>query len=305
MKKHETHVVTGAYGYQGKYITRILLKKGIEVKTITGHPDRPNPFGDKVEAMPFNFDDPAKLAASLEGASTVYNTYWVRFNHGHATYDRAVANTRALIRAAKDAGVRRFVHVSITNPTEDSPFPYFRGKAVLERTLMESGLSYAILRPTVLFGLEDILINNIAWLLRRLPVFGVFGRGEYRIQPAFVGDVAALAVEMAESDKDVVMDAVGPETYTFEDLVRLVRRHLGARSLILPIPPLFALLIGKVVGPLMGDVLITKDEIDGLMAGLLESESPPTCPTLFSEWIGENINELGDRYHSELARHYR
>ncbi len=305
MSNQEIQVVTGAFGYLGKYITRILLDRGIRVKTLTGHPNRSHSFGESVQAVPFHFDDPGQLVSDLEGVTTVYNTYWVRFNHGRVSYGQAVANTQNLIRAAKDAGVKRFVHISIANPSEDSPFPYFSGKAIMERTLIESGLSYAILRPTVLFGKEDILINNIAWMLRRLPFFGVFGAGDYRIQPVYVGDVAALAVDLAGLGDSVVCDATGPETYTFEDLVRLIRARVQSRSFIVHVPPLFALLVGYIFGPLLRDVLITRDEVGGLMDGLLVSELPPTCPTRFSEWLLEHADRLGRAYASELERHYR
>jgi len=247
----DLHVVTGAFGYSGKYIASLLLQQGQRVRTLTGHPNRPNPFGNRVEALPFHFDNPQELTANLRGAAALYNTYWVRFSRGRTTFDQAVANTRALIRAAADAGVGRFINISITNPAEDSPLPYFRGKAVVERALTESGLSYAILRPTVLFGKEDILVNNIAWLLRRLPVFGVFGSGEYRL------------------------------------------------------PAGLALAVGRVVGWLVRDVVITPDEIAGLMANLLVSDRPPTCPTRLSEWLHEHADRLGARYASELKRHYR
>jgi NADH dehydrogenase len=194
MNTSELHVVTGAFGYTGKYITRRLLAKGVRVKTLTGHPDRENSFGDQVTVAPFNFDDPVALAESLRGATTLYNTYWVRFEHGDATFAKAVENTKTLIAAAGEAGVSRIVHVSITNPSPDSALPYFKGKALLEEAIIQSGLSYAIIRPTVIFGLEDILVNNIAWILRRFPVFAVPGGGGYRLQPIYVEDMADIAV---------------------------------------------------------------------------------------------------------------
>lgn len=305
MSNQELQVVTGAFGFLGKYITRILLRRGERVKTLTGHPERPNPFGDKVEAVPFHFDDPARLAEDLRGASTVFNTYWVRFNYGSVNYDRAVENSQKLVRAAVEAEVKRFVHVSITNPGEDSPFPYFRGKAAVERTLIGSGLSYAIVRPTVLFGREDILFNNIAWLLKRLPAFGVFGAGDYRIQPVHVGDVAELAVELAGLKDNVVRDAAGPETYTFEELVRLIRRVVKSRAWIVHVPPGLALFASFLLNPLLRDVVITREEIYGLMAGLLTSGEEPLCPMRFSEWLEEHAGEVGARYASEIERHYR
>src|SRR5260221_4447800 len=145
-------VVTGALGYTGSYITGILLSNGHRVKTLTGHPQRRNPFGEQVEVASFNFDKPDELVTSLEGADTIFNTYWIRFAYGDVTFDKAVANTRVLIDSAKRAGVRKFVHVSITNPSEESALPYFRGKALLEKSLVESGLRYTIIRPTVIFG---------------------------------------------------------------------------------------------------------------------------------------------------------
>ena len=298
-------IVTGAFGYSGKYITRLLLEKGRRVRTLTGHPHRTNPFSDRVEAAPFSFDDPSALVANLRGAHTVYNTYWVRFSRGTVTFDRAVANTHVLIAAALEAGVRRLVHISITNPSEGSPLPYFRGKALVERTLRESGLSYAILRPTVLFGKEDILVNNIAWLLRTLPVFGVFGAGDYRIQPVYVGDLAALAVGAAERTENLVLDAVGPATYTFLDLVLLIRHQIRSKARIVHIPPSLALAAGRLLGWLVRDVVITPDEIRALMSNLLISHYPPTCQTRFSEWLQSHASQVGVRWASELARHYQ
>lgn len=302
---NELQVVTGAYGYLGKYITGILLKKGIRVKTLTGHPDRPNPFGGRVKAVPYHFDEPASLVENLKGVTTVYNTYWVRFDYGSTTFGQAVANIQNLIRAAAEAGVKRFVHVSITNPDEDSPSRYFRGKAETERTLVESGLSYAIVRPTVLFGREDILLNNIAWLLRRFPVFFIPGRGDYRIQPVYVGDTAELAVELAGRTENIICDAVGPETYTFEELVRLIHRTVNSRATILHCPPTLTHLLTCMINPLVRDVLITRDEIRELMKEKLISYHPPTCRTRFSEWLKEHAGEVGVRYASEFKRHYR
>ena len=235
----------------------------------------------------------------------LFNTYWVRFNYGQTTYGQAVANTQNLISAAKEAEVARFVHISITKPSLDSLFPYFRGKAVLEKTLCDSGLSYAIVRPTAMFGKEDILINNITWLLRRSPAFGIFGKGDYRIQPVFVGDVAALAVTLSESEENVTVDAVGPETYAFADLLRLLKQRIGSKTIIVNVPPMFTWMVSLALNPIVGDVVITRDEIGGLMNDLLVSEAPPTCTTRLSEWTREHAAELGTEYSSELARHFR
>ena len=298
-------VVTGAFGYTGRYITARLLACGKRVRTLTGHPARPNPFGGAVEVAPLDFGNPGQLTRSLRGAETLYNTYWIRFPHGAATYEKAVENSRVLFRAAREAGVRRLVHISITQASQDSPFAYFRGKGLVEEALRESGLSHAILRPTVVFGPEGILINNIAWLLRRFPVFAVPGRGDYRLQLVFVEDVAELAVAAGDSRDNLILDAVGPETFTFDELVRLVARAVGSRARLVHLPPGLALWLSRLVGLFVGDVVLTREEVDGLMANLLVSDAPPTGRTRLSNWLARNADQVGGRYASELDRHYR
>lgn len=300
----ELHCITGAFGYSGRHLALKLLEAGQRLCTLTGHPDRANPFGGKIEAMPFNFDRPGALAASLSGVTVLYNTYWVRFDYGDTTYSRAVEQTKKLIAAAVDAGVERVVHVSITNPRKDSPLPYFKGKAQIEEALEQSGLSYAILRPTVLFGGRDVLINNIAWLLRRLPVFGVTSGGRARIQPIHVDDLAELAIDQGRSRQNVVIDAVGPETFTYLDLVTNVSQAVGSRAMIMKMPRWLVLAAAKFLGWIVHDVVLTAEEVDGLNADLLVSDNPPTGTTKFSEWLDAHALELGREYASELARHY-
>lgn len=303
MAEQALHAVTGAFGYSGKYIARRLLEAGQGVITLTNAPQSASPFGDRVKAYPFHFDEPARLAEGLRGVSVLYNTYWVRFNYGSSfSHSMAVDNTLKLFAAAQEAGVRRVVHISITNPSEDSPLEYFSGKARLERALTESGLSFAILRPTVLFGLEDILINNIAWLLRKLPIFGVFGDGNYRLQPIYVDDLAQLAVAQGQKSENVIIDAIGPETFTYRDLAKTIGQAIGKPRPVISIPPALGFFVGTLIGKMVGDVIITREEIEGLMAGLLYVDSPPTGHTRLTDWLKENAATLGVRYTSELAR---
>jgi NADH dehydrogenase len=295
-------VVTGAFGYSGRYITARLLAAGHAVRTLTDSPERANPFGGVVAAHPYNFDNPDALARSLDGTDVLVNTYWVRFDHPDFTHAQAVRNTLALFDAARRAGVRRVVHVSITNASVDSDLPYFRGKAELERALHCSGLSNAILRPTVLFGKEDVLINNIAWILRRFPVFGVIGSGDYRLQPIFVDDLARLAVEASERTNDLLIDAIGPETFTYRELVALIGETIGRRRPLVSMPAPVALTVSRALGLVLGDVVITREEILGLTRNLLVTDSPPAGRTPLSAWARENAGTLGTRYASELAR---
>lgn len=297
-----SHAVTGAFGYSGKYIAQRLLEEGRSVITLTNSRGRRNPFGDRIRVLPFHFDSPGKLAESLRGVSVLYNTYWVRFNHSSFSHADAVRNTEILFRAAKAAGVSRVVHVSITNPSEDSPLEYFSGKARLERSLVESGLSHAILRPTVLFGKEDILVNNIAWALRRLPVFGVFGSGQYRLQPIYVDDLAQLAVEQGRQTGNVTINAIGPETFTYRGLVESIGKIIGKNRRIVSVPPSVGYAVGWIIGKLVGDVMITREEIKGLMDDLLCVDTPPAGTTKLTDWARERSATLGLHYTSELAR---
>ncbi len=303
MSGKKTHAVTGAFGYSGKYIAQQLLDGGRKVRTLTNSIHRQNPFGDKVEVHPFNFDNPEKLTESLKGVSVLYNTYWVRFNHKTFTFASAVKNSITLFNSAKQAGVERVVHLSVTNPSEQSHLEYFRGKAAVEKALRESGISYSILRPAIFFGgKEDVLINNIAWLLRKLPVFGVFGDGNYKLQPIYIDDLAELAVEQGRNRENTVIDAIGPETFTYKALVQEIGKAIGKKRLIISVPPSIAYIVAKIIGKMLNDVLLTRDEIEGLMAGLLCVDSPPTGKTRLTDWTREHVESLGKQYASELAR---
>jgi uncharacterized protein YbjT (DUF2867 family) len=307
MEMTQIAAVTGSFGYSGKYITQRLLDVGQQVITLTNSLYRPNPFGNRVKAYPFDWDNPDALTETLSGVSVLYNTYWVRFNHKTSrgrgfTHSEAVENTLKLFNAAKAAGVQRVVHVSITNPDINSPLEYFSGKARLEEALINSGLSYAILRPTVLFGPEDILINNIAWMLRRFPIFGVFGRSDYCLQPIYVDNLAQLAVEHGQSHANAIINAIGPETFTYRDLISTIGKIIGAPRPVVSISPRLGYWIGAVMGRLLGDVTITWQEIEGLMANLLYVDTPAAGTTRLTEWVRKNRDMLGKHYANELSR---
>jgi len=295
--------VTGAFSYSGKYITRRLLERGEEVITLTGHPNRPDPFGGKVKAYPLDFDQDS-MSRSLQGVDVLVNTYWVRFDKGENTQPRAVENTRKLVNAAKAAGVKRMVHISITNPSAESHLPYFWGKAANEKAVIESGMSYAILRPTVLVGDEDILINNIAYLLRRFPFFALPGDGSYKLQPVHVEDVAELAVQGVYRTDSYIIDAVGPDIFTFKEMVQLIGEKIGAKRSLLSVPPRLALLAAQFLSLFVNDVILTPEEVDGLMAGLLVSKEPPLGKIHLADWLEKNKDNVGARYASELKKHY-
>jgi uncharacterized protein YbjT (DUF2867 family) len=298
-------LVTGAFSYSGSRIAERLLESGRAVRTLTFHPDRSHPLRDHVEPLAYRFDDPVALARSLEGVDTLYNTYWVRFDHGQTSFAGAITNSRTLFHAAQRAGVQRIVHISIANPSIESPLPYFRGKALVERALAEVGIPYSIVRPTWIFGGDrDVLTNNIAWILRHLPVFALPGSGSYPVQPVHVDDLARICERAAHATGDVILDAAGPQTMSFDELVQAIRRAVGARSPILHLPPLAMAGASRVLGLLVRDVVLTPDEISGLTAGLLVSHHPPRGHIAFRDWLDEHGRSIGRSYANELQRHF-
>jgi NADH dehydrogenase len=302
MKNRELHVVTGAFGYTGRHLAKQLLAEGHKVRTLTNSRPVKDPFCGAIDVAPLAFDDQAQLVSSLAGAKVLYNTYWVRFNHRWFSHAAAVENTKRLFDAAKLAGVKKIVHVSITNPDNDSPFEYFRGKAELESYLANLGVSYSILRPAVLFGHEDILINNIAWVLRYAPVYGLFGDGKYGIQPIHLDDFVTLLVRAGTEKENQVLDAVGPESFSFRELVETIGQIIDCPRKIISISPWLGWFAGKLMGLYTRDVVITWEEIGGLMAGLLAVKSAPLGTTRLTEWARANRDTLGRNYASELAR---
>ena len=301
----DSAVVTGAFSYTGRYVARRLLDEAISVRTLTRNPDREGLFSGLVEASPLDFSDPDGLRRSMQGAGVLYNTYWVRFGRGRTSFEQAVENSRILFEAAAGGGVERIVHFSVANATTDSKLPYFRGKGQVEEILMGMGIPYTIIRPTLVFGAGDLLLNNMAWALRWFPVFPVFGKGDYKVQPVYAGDLADLAVAAGFRSDSFVADAAGTETFTFEELLRLLAKAVGARVRLMHTLTSLGFALTRLVGLLLRDVVLTRDEVDGLMAGLLTSDAAPAGTTRLGEWLEANPGILGRQYVSEFRRNYR
>jgi NADH dehydrogenase len=304
-----TDLVTGAFGYTGSRIAERLLEAGRDVVTLTRRERTAHPLEGRVRRLPYLFDDES-LRAALGGIDTVYVTYWMRFPRGRSTWDEMVGNIARLSTSARDAGLRRLVYISVSNARADAATAYFRAKAAAEERVRAAAagpsLSVAIVRPTLLYGPGDILINNMAWTLRRLPLFGIPGDGRYRVQPVLVDDVADLCVRVGATDEAVEMDAAGPETLTFNELVASVRRAVGSHALSAHMPAPAVLATTRLLGLIVRDVVLTRDEITELTNSYLVSESSRgTTPTRFSEWIHAHGGEIGRRWSSELERNFR
>ena len=286
-------------------MARRLLDEGVSVRTLTRNPEREGRFGGLVPAAPLDVSDPAGLCRSMQGAGVLYNTYWIRFRGGRNTFDQAVANSGVLIEAAAEAGVGRIVHFSVANASPDSRLPYFRGKGKVEEILKGMDIPYTIIRPTLVFGEGDLVLNNMAWALWRFPVFPVFGRGDYKVQPIYAGDLAAQAVASGSLSENTVADAAGPDTFTFEELLRLLAKAVNTHVRLVHMLPAAGFAATRLIGLLLRDVVLTCDEVDGLMAGLLTSHAAPAGTTRLAGWLEDKPDILGRQYVSELRRNHR
>jgi len=284
-----THAVTGATSFTGRFIAQRLLAAGDEVRNLTRGV----------------LGDPDRLHAALDGTDTLYNTFWIRFERGPITYAWAIERSRGLFEAARRAGVRRIVHISVINASRNAPTAYFRAKAVVEETLVATGLSHAIVRPTVSYGPGDVLVNNLAWTLRRLPVFGVPGDGRYPIQPVHVDDVAEIALRAGGLTDDVTVDAGGPDVLAFDDFVALVRQAVGSRALVVHMPVTASLAAARLIGLFVRDVVLTRHEVTELQQRLMFSERPPAGRIRLADWLAANADTIGRHWSSELDRHFR
>jgi uncharacterized protein YbjT (DUF2867 family) len=299
----EIDIVTGAFSYTGSYIAERLVREDRKVRTLTRRP-RPEGTPLNVEVIPYRWDRQS-LVKALEGAETLYNTYWIRLARGQTTFDEAVNNSRLLFEAAKEAGLKRIVHVSVTKADQAPYLIYFAGKAKVEAALKESGVSYAIVRPTVVYGREDVLINNIAWLLRRIPIFVIAGSGDYRVRPVHVDDVARICIEAAKLSESVTIDAVGPETMAFDEMVRVIKKAVGGRGIIVHAPRWVLLTIARFLSVALRDELMSAAELRGLMDELVATDGPTTGTVSFNEWVRRHSDALGRSYVSEMKRNYR
>lgn len=297
-------VVTGAMSYIGSAVATSLQKRGWEVRALTNRARPLHPDQAPLPAHPLQFVDRTALVSALAGARVLVNTYWVRYPEHGVSFDQAVANSAILFEAARAAGVERIVQVSVSNASLASDLPYYRGKAQVEAHLAGLGGSYAIVRPTWVVGEQDILLNNVAWFLRRFPVFAMPGSGRYRVQPISLAETGEVVAGAALGDDCPTLDAAGPEILTFEEVVGAVAAAIGRPRPIIHLPTALVLALIRLIGRLMGDVILTREEIAGLADEMLVSSAPPLGTTPFRHWLADHGTVLGTAYRSEWRRHF-
>jgi uncharacterized protein YbjT (DUF2867 family) len=300
-----TVVITGAFSYSGSYIEEAFLEDGWTVRTLTRNPERAHRLQGKIDANPLDFEKIEDIEKDLRGASVLVNSYWVRFDHGDSSFAQAIQNSERLFQAAQRAGVKRIIHLSVSNADLDSELPYYSGKAKVENALMKLGPGISILRPTLIFGDEELLLNNIAWLLRKLPIFVIPVNGEYRLQPIYIKDLANLALRESKERGNRIIDAAGPEVLSFSDLIQKLIELTKSRTLRLHLPPRIAILLAKLLSVFLKDVLLTMDELQGLMQEKLYVGDDRIDGLKFSEWARQHAHKLGLSYTNELNRHHQ
>lgn len=306
------NLITGAFSFSGRYIAEELLKLGEHVETLTGHPNPKNPHYDQIIVKPYNFDDFDALIESFRGIDTFYNSYWIRFPYKGMNWKKAIENCNKLFKACKIAGVKKIVHISVTNCTVDSPYSYFRGKALVEELLKKCGVPYTILRVAWFYEDGDILVNDVAWLLRHLPVFGLFEYGTYKLQPISAKSLAKLAVESRyQGEKTInqnkIINAIGPETYTWKEFVLAINKTMGSKTLIVPFPGftgIVPIIASTILGMALHDRLLTLEEIKSLEDNLCLTTDQPVGKRSFKKWLRRNSKLIGLEWHNEVKRHY-
>lgn len=296
-------MVTGAFGNTGSVIAELLAEQGRRVRTLTNHPDRStdraaSDAASLIDIEPYCFDDPDRLAASFDGVETFYNTYWMRTGE-HGNYDALVQRSTALLAAAERAGVERIVHLSVANPSLESRYPYFRAKATVEEAMRGSSMPVAIVRPALMFGGRTALLNNLAWVLRHAPIFGVAGDGQYRVRGVHVDDVARICIEAGARRGVETIDAVGPERLRYLDFVTVVRDLVKSRARIVRMPAWMVLAGSQLLGIVMRDELLTRSELYSTMEGIADTDGPATGRVVLTDWLREHAVELGHNYLNE------
>ncbi len=294
-------VITGAFSYTGAAVAEELLRRGWRVHTLT---NRSAPPGcDHISAAPLRFD-PEHLRQQFADADLFINTYWIRLPWRGHTFGRAVENSKMLLGAARDAGVERTVHLSVSNAEQGTNLGYYAGKDRVESYIEAEIDNYAIVRPTLVVGPNDVLSNNIAWFLRRFPFFPVPDGGNCRLQPITLSDAARIIVDAAEARGNQRIDAAGPDIMSFRDYLALLQKACGVRRWRPSVPGWLCLLMLKPIELLLRDIVLTKEELQGLQQELLLSREAPLGTASVEQWLMENGDIMGRAYVNDLRRHF-
>ncbi|HXR24984.1 MAG TPA: NAD(P)H-binding protein [Candidatus Binataceae bacterium] len=268
--------IAGGSGFIGRAIVRRLAAiPGLTVRVLTRDPVKARvrlAAEGKVDFVSADVNDPARLATVIAGADTIINAvqfdgYPIEKPSRGLTFNRVdYGGTVSLIAATKAAGVPNFIYISGAAADERSPNPAFRAKGRAERALRDAGLAFTILRPSLVYGPEDRVVNGLAKAIRMMPVMVVPGSGQQKLRPLLVDDLAAcVALAIGGRGRNGIYEVGGPDPMTFDELVRLVMEITGHKRPIIHVPENLLLVAGAVAEKLPG-ALFSRDAVAFLVA---------------------------------------
>lgn len=264
-----TITVFGGTGFLGRRVVKHVLDRGFPVRIATRHPDRVRELfrseATPPEAVEADIMDASALAAAVSGSGSVVNAVSLYVEKGEETFERVHVRAAAdLASAAQTEGVRQFIQISGIGSDARSESPYIRARGRGEEAVRNAFPRTTIVRPAVMTGPDDAFLTMLVKLVRTLPVYPMFGRGETRLQPAYVGDVAegiGKLIEKGELDSQRVFEFGGPEVYTYEELLRELAHLLDTKVRLLPVP-YAAWYVLAAVGERLPLIPITRNQVD-------------------------------------------
>jgi uncharacterized protein YbjT (DUF2867 family) len=243
LKREKRITVFGGTGFLGRRIVKQLLARGFTVRSVSRHkPARQDLMrgAEAAEALQVDILDPHSVAAAVEGANAVVNAVSLYVEHGEQTFERIhVAAAAGLAHRSRDAGVGRFVQISGIGADAKADAPYIRARGRGEAAVKTAFPGAFIVRPAVMTGPDDAFLTRIITLIRRLPIYPLFGDGGTRLQPVYVEDVAEAVSRLIAGHHPTgasLFEFGGPHVYTYKDLVREIARQLDVRVRMMPVP---------------------------------------------------------------------
>lgn len=234
--------IFGGTGFLGRRVVCHLRDSRFAVRIATRHPDRAHSLfsghGSSIESVHADVNDETSVAAAVSDAWAVVNAVSLYVERGKHTFRSIhVEAAERLARLARQAGVERIVHVSGIGADARSASPYIRSRGEGEVAALHAFPSATIIRPAIMFGPGDALVTPLSKMLGRMPLFPMFGRGQTKLQPAHVEDVAeAIARVLQAAHSRAAFELAGPHVYTYESLLKTIAASMGRKPLLLPFP---------------------------------------------------------------------
>ena len=272
--------VFGGNGFLGRRIVRQLHAADFAVRIASRHPNRArsivSPASSRIESVFGDINDDPSVAAVLDGVFAVVNAVSLYVEHGADTFRSVhVEGAARVARLADQGGAQVFLHISGIGADVRSTSPYIRSRGQGEEAVCEAFPSARVLRPAVMFGPGDAFLMPLLLMLRRMPVFPMFGEGETKLQPVYVEDVGAASARVLQSPSaHPVYELAGPRIYTYRALLTELAASADSRPLLMPIP--FALwhAIGY-FGELLPRPLITRNQVELMQADSVAGSEVP------------------------------